>query len=224
MNYLLHVSRQRGAESELLVAYRFITAKRLPAWPIVPCAYDLLIDTGDTIQRVQVKTAHAHTGGTFRVRLTKRNAKGDRPIYVDAVDFVCVVCTPNCIYVVPTAVLRSPHNPAILCAQLQIGVESRLAIYKNAFAVGSGYGTGDAGLPERMDIKEFWAPAQRQHEQTGGGIRKQRVSLEQINVLRRELGEHPTTAQLEEAAVRLHVTTITIRNYLNGKRKDLRGA
>ena len=53
----MHDSLWTGSIAELLVAYRFIEAGRRPAWPLTVCSYDLLVDGGDDIFRVQVKHA-----------------------------------------------------------------------------------------------------------------------------------------------------------------------
>lgn len=214
------IAQSRGG-IELIVAYRFMAAGRVPAWPLVPCPYDLLIDCGDTIQRVQVKTAHDLATDTCSVRLTKRNTKGDRPIYVDAVDVICVVSSPNCIYVIPTTVIRSRRNPEIVVPRLQIGPTSRLLPYKNAFALGSGYGVGDEGTPPVL-VKEGWNAPHRAHEHARGGIRRQRVTVEQVADIRRRLGDNWTAAQLDAIAREFQISTATVRNYLKGNRSDLR--
>ena len=208
-----------GGASELLVAYRFMVAGRVPSWPLIPCAYDLIIDCGNVLQRVQVKTGHAvDSGNVWRVRLTKRNGvKGDQPAFVAAVDYVVVLCDPNTIYVIPSMALRSPSNPETLVPQLQIyrGNE-RFQNCLNHFAIGEGCGVVAS---EQATVRSAWRPTA---PPPNSRRRKQRYSIEDIARIRQELGSNPTSAEIEAMALRLNITGATVRNYLRGYRSDLR--
>jgi PD-(D/E)XK endonuclease len=142
---VLHLSRQRGTQAELLVAYRFLEAGLPVSWPLLPCAYDLVVDTGERLVRVQVKQAHqaqTPTGmpGHWRVRLTKRRTDGaDRAIAVTAVDYLCVICGgPEEILVIPAAACASQQDGRWLRAQLQVGPESKYRVFLNRFVLGDG--------------------------------------------------------------------------------------
>lgn len=225
MSSRLHLTRKIGAASELLVAYRFMEAGRLVSWPLIPTSYDLLVDCGDVIQRVQVKTGQDRNAtGVYHVHLTKRRAKGDRPIYLASVDYICVVCAANHVYVIPAIVLQSPTDPAVLCKRLQIYTKveaERFHRYRNAFAIGQGHGTVEGPQAEVhvAPLRTSWHPEQ----QRAGRHRKPhvRLSTDVILQLRRTLGATPTTTAIREAALHHGVAEVTLRNYLQGKRKDL---
>lgn len=209
------------------MAYRFMVAGRVASWPLVPCAYDLLVDCGDGILRVQVKTAYPTKGSAWRVRLTKRNEKADQPITVSSVDYVCVVCDPNRIYVIPSLKVTSRIRPDCLVPRLHIyeGAD-RFKGELNAFAVGAGCrirGAEDQRFLTAMEAIDLRTPMYpTELPPAAAGRRKQRYSREQILQLRRDLGPTPTTGAIIAAAERWNVSEMTIRNYLRGNRKDLR--
>lgn len=210
-----------GASSELLVAYRFTLSQRIVSWPLMPCAYDMLVDCGDTIQRVQVKTGRAVNATTWWVRLTRRmRDKRDQPILAASIDYVCVVCDPNRVYVIPTTAICSPSNPDQLCASVQIYENGdRLRPFLNAFAIGSGLGSGDV----QPNLKVGWKPELQQPGPPTDRKPHQRLSIPVINEIRREAeGKRLTPAERRVLAARYDITLPTLRNYLQGNRKDLR--
>lgn len=226
---MLNKSRQVGALAELLVAYRFLEAGRLVAWPIVPCAYNLLVDGGNRCFRMQVKRAQAkdeRTGAIrYEVRLTKRRAGGDRPIRCVDVDYVCVVCRPDWVYVLPTADCRSPTDPTILTARLSIGSKSggRFVGFLNRFTIGDGTTTETHAQAEIIAVRpgsnlpRGW-PLK---SQLRGSARKphHHLSHEEVATL---LASAQSGTPLVSLAQQFDVTTTTVMNLLRGKRKDLR--
>lgn len=185
-------------------------------------AYDLVVDCGDSLQRVQVKTAHSMHGDRYRVRLTKRRVgKPDTFVRLASLDYLCVVCNPNYIYVIPAITLQSPTDPTWLCATLEFTLGgTRFAPYLNAFAIGTGFGTGDETdtiMP--TELKTPWYPTEA--VATRHRKRHTRLTVNEINQLRMQAGENPTPARKVELAEQFHITRATLRNYLNGARKDL---
>lgn len=217
-------SRRTGAAYELLVAYRFMSAGRVPSWPLVPMAYDLLLDCGDSLQRIQVKAAPRRKD-CYHCHLTKRRKGGDSPIHIASVDYICIVCEVNQIYVIPSVALRSPTDPAILCKRLQIyPTGERLKGYLNAFAIGTGAGWGDGNSQPTMDVpalKVPWFPAQQVPHSKAQRKAHVRLTMNQINTLKQELGPRPTPQAVLAAARRYNITGSTVRNYLRNARADL---
>jgi len=228
---MLHLTRQRGALAELLVAYRFLEAGRLVSWPLVPCAYDLLVDGGDRIYRVQVKQAHIQGDMPehWRVGLTKRrNTKPDRPQAVTSLDLICVVCTPAEIFVIPVGACASPVDARWLNARLKIGPESRYRVFLNKFGVGTGIGV--EGTPEPFLPLRYAASTLREERRTLAGGRKahHRLTTAQVHELFklpiRWVKAQPPTGliPIEDIAQQFNVSVATLRNLARLQRKDLR--
>lgn len=195
-----------------------MAAGRVPSWPLVPMAYDLLVDCGDSIQRVQVKTATAREA-RYHVHLTTRRKGVDRPMALASVDYVCLVCDPNRIYVVPSVVLQSPTDPLLLTKRVQLsGDGERFAGYLNAFAIGTGDGSGDGAT---VDLKVGWYPAQQTPRSAGTRKRHVRLTINEINTLRRSVGTDPSPDVIRATAGRFNITPQTVRNYLRNGRSDL---
>lgn len=220
----MHPSRRDGAAAELLVAYRFLLAGCPPSWPLLPLSYDLIVDTGEALRRVQVKQAHSiGTGLIWGVRLTKRHPAGDRSCPVNALDYVCVVCKPNHIYVIPAPMLTGATDPTQLVARLQIyETGTRFAAYLNAFAIGPGCGTPY----DQPEVSVGWTPhgpkfphvpsptARRKHHH-----RLTLAEVAEVRTLIEQAGN--STATRRQLAKQFDVGEVTIRNLLNGRRKDL---
>lgn len=213
-----------GDLAQLLTAYRFLEAGRLPAWPLTVCAYDLLIDGGDGIFRVQVKKGSQVAEGpdTWRVHLTKK-----LPIPATAFDYLVIWCDANRSYVIPAVALQNTQNPAVLVAAVQLyGKGERFAMYLNRFNLGSGEPKPCTTLaPGTSTRRRFWFQA------TKGEQRKQhkRLSAQEVEEIlhlpirwfkKQEQAEG--LIPIEQVAQQFGVTVMTLRNYLRGRgRKDL---
>lgn len=226
---MLHISRLVGAQAEVLSAYRFLEARRIVSWPIIPCAYDILVDGGDRIYRVQVKRARGsdHTGTRWRVRLTKSNPKGDRPQPITDLDFLCIVCEPDTAFVIPVQACASPTDVRYLNARIEIGPQSRYQVFKNRFAIGTGLSAeiGCVPIPAvqiAASPKEYRCrgliPSRKAH------VRLSTVQIEQILQMpirweRAQAGVN--LIPVEQIALQFGVSVTTLRNYFRRKRKDL---
>lgn len=109
--------RAHWFSSEMLTAHRFAKEGYNISLPFVPTRYDLIVDTGEKLYRIQVKRAH------FREQRNRPNGRGERECYavvldrhlssghkrlgVDEFDFVSVVCTDMEMYLIPIAELHS---------------------------------------------------------------------------------------------------------------------
>ena len=214
-----------GDLAQVLIAYRFLEAGRLPAWPLTVCAYDLLVDGGDGIFRIQVKKAAQVAEGpdTWRVHLTKK-----QPIPATAYDYLVIWCDANRSYVIPAAALQNAQNPAVLVAAVQLyGNGDRFSLYLNRFNLGSGEARPCATLAPGTSIRRrFWFQAAK------GEQRKQhkRLSAQEVDEIlhlpirwfkKQEQAEG--LIPIEQVAQQFGVSVMTLRNYLRGKgRKDLR--
>lgn len=105
----------KGFSAELLVASMFASEGALVSFPIVPSRYDLIVDQGGKLYRIQIKLAwrqaqrkrakgYSDAPGFFAD--FKANRK--RRYVVSDFDYVGVVCSPERIYVIPTSRLASP--------------------------------------------------------------------------------------------------------------------
>jgi len=231
---MLHLSRQRGALAELLVAYRFLEAGRLVSWPMVPCAYDLVVDGGDRLYRVQVKQAHEEQGerhfGHWRVRLTKRNIEtGDKPIAASAIDVLAVVTTPDVVFVIPAGACTSPVDERYLNARIEIGPESKYQLFRNRFALGTGATQEVAPVPIRPPLGTAHGDYHRRHNRSGPQrkphVRLTSAQVEQIRQLPIRWFKHQAPEgliPLDDAARQFNVCPNTLRKVcLDGDRQDL---
>lgn len=225
---MLAFSRQRGTLAELLVAYRFFEAGRLVSWPLTPCAYDLVVDSGDRLWRVQVKQAFRSADrNAWTVRLTKRNTKGDKVVACQDLDLVVVVTTADVAYVIPVPACASPTDGRYLNARIEVSETGRYAIFRNRYAVGTGLTDEIAPVavtPTHPGAN--WAPSRR----LSGPRRKAHRRLTAAEVL--ELRQLPIRwykrqpgdglIPLVDIARQFDVCPGTLRNVvLGGKRLDL---
>jgi hypothetical protein len=108
-------STRKGCASEMLVAARFADIGHIVCFPMIVCPYDLIVDTGNRLVKVQVKTAYLqratvrangyrHDRAAYIADLTGKSSKGHRRYTVGAFDYLAAVCDTD-IYVVPEAVL-----------------------------------------------------------------------------------------------------------------------
>ncbi len=121
----------------MLVALKFTQEGYISSFPLSPCGYDLVVDTGVEMFRVQVKQAQwekarkarpgksgADRAGWFVDLKKKQKVEGKvkslaRP--VNHFDVLVVVCEPETVYVIPETLLRV--NDATLLGQVKIRPE-----------------------------------------------------------------------------------------------------
>lgn len=94
----------KGDVAELMAAAELVRRGYMVARPLTNgAAYDLLVDIGGTITRIQVKRASRHTNGTLRVNLSssKYHRGRTRSSYAGKVDCVLAVdCALSAYFVV----------------------------------------------------------------------------------------------------------------------------
>lgn len=213
-----------GDLAQLLVAFRFLEAGRPPAWPLTVQAYDLLVDAGDAIFRVQVKKATQVDGpDNWAVVLQKRN-----PIPSNAFDYLAVWCDYDRSYVIPAGAICNVADPTTLVARVQIAVQGqRFVPYLNRFNIGSGEPRPMATLAPGVSIqhRRFWFESKRGNERKA----HKRLTTAEIEELRRlpiRWFKYQENAEglipIEQIAQQFGITVTTARNYLRGKRKDLK--
>lgn len=90
-----------------LVAAACILAGHRVTWPLEPAAYDLVVDTGSSLQRVQVKTCTRKVGGSWQCSVTRSEyahvAGGKRRAWYsqDDIDAFAIVDGDGEIYWIP---------------------------------------------------------------------------------------------------------------------------
>ena len=222
---LISESLRSGYSAEVLVAYRFLEAGRIPAWPMVPCRYDLVVDGGDQCYRVQVRRASpriekGETRRQFHCHLTKDRKT---PLPVSSFDYLCVVAEQNQIYVIPVGALHCTHAPTQLITRLQITENgTRFAHFLNQFGIGTGV-VPVAPTPLTPLKRSFW------YVQPSGSRRKphRRLStvdaqaIRQLNIALTRDEEGPERVPVAQVAAQFGVHVATIRNLVRGLRKDL---
>lgn len=128
--------RAKWFSAEMLVAHAFAQQGYTVAIPLVQCSYDLLVDSGSAIWRVQVKLAR------FKRARIRPRGKGSRAHYavdlyrgsprrttfigVTEFDILCAVCERDRIYVIPTTALVSVTDPARLVGHIEIKFELKV--------------------------------------------------------------------------------------------------
>lgn len=95
----------KGRVTELLCIQKFLTLGYIVSTPEVPCQYDILLDTGKNIFKIQIKTCHLNKEGTgieFNTSSTTHNSNGYiKRIYTPSmVDYFCTYYDNEC-YLVP---------------------------------------------------------------------------------------------------------------------------
>lgn len=121
--------------SEMLVAYQFCKVGYTFGVPLTPCPYDLLIDTGRRVERIQVKRARFEgqrkrlqglgDRDHWAVELEGRKSNGNGPkIHIQkdrsAYDYLAAVCQEDLVYIIPVARLLLPTDPTKLLRMIQI--------------------------------------------------------------------------------------------------------
>jgi hypothetical protein len=221
-----------GTAAEIIVAYRFLEAGRMVSWPLAPCAYDLVVDAGDRFYRVQVKQARLERADSqsqrYVVGLRRRHpTKPDRSIAANACDIICVVCTPDRIYVIPESCCRSPVSPEWIVARLDLGLEGKYAPFLNTFALG--LGESHPVSPVALAIPQAqadWRAWRQRRTANGGRKAHKRLTPKEIEEIRQiPIAWYKGSAGLlpAEVASRYAVSAQTLRNiFLYGKRKSAR--
>ena len=99
-----------------LVAGAFTLAGHRVCWPLEPAVYDLLVDTGDRLLRVQVKTTSLRVGDSWACSITRSEyadvAGGKRRVPYSAaeIDVFGIVDGTGQIYVIPVDVVSGMTN------------------------------------------------------------------------------------------------------------------
>ena len=225
-------SHRAGASAEILVAYRFIEAGRIPSWPLVPCRYDLVVDGGGTLHRIQIKRASkgiakGAAAYTWQCRLTTDH-HSKTPLAVTAFDYLVLVTDPNRIYVIPTGGLHCAHDPAHLIKRVVIAENGeRFAPYLNQFGIGPGTAPEPSQILDPTKLqRSFW------HVKKSGAERKhhRRLSLSEVEAIQQlpialyKRDQAPGLIPIEQVAQQFGVHVATLRNLLRGKRNDLKHA
>lgn len=223
----MHSSLRTGSLAELIVAYRFLELSRRPAWPLTVCGYDLLIDGGDAVFRVQVKQAANKEGSGWHVVLTSKSIKKEG--WSTKFDYLCAVVDPENIYVIPRAAILAAHAPNRPVTSLYVGKNSRFNVFLNAFAIGEG---DPVGKPQHVggpvvavgQRRSFWYAKQGDNRK-----RHRHLSASDIESLRglpirmfKYDPECPEGVPVEQIAQQFGVSVQGMRNLLRGKRKDLK--
>ena len=113
--------------AEMLVAYQFALENYKVSVPLSPCEYDLVIDTGKRLIKIQVKKAN------FREQRMRKQGLGDRDHWMvdltkhkrrnggmyhrriesEEFDYLAAVCNGTSVYVIPKEKLES-SQPGVL--------------------------------------------------------------------------------------------------------------
>lgn len=92
----------------LLAAGWFALCGMSISWPLEPARYDLVVDTGTCVRRVQVKTTTVRTGSSWKVYLS--TSRQGRTVYdVDEIDDFFVIDGALSYYVIPLAAVGGLH-------------------------------------------------------------------------------------------------------------------
>jgi len=114
--------------AEMLVAYQFCLEDYKVSVPLSPCEYDLVIDTGKRLIKIQVKKA------MFRKQRMREHGLGDRDhwlvdltkgkkknghmshkrIEFEEFDYLAAVCDGSSVYVIPRHNLESSREGLLL--------------------------------------------------------------------------------------------------------------
>jgi hypothetical protein len=128
MTYLDNVKRSKWIAGEMTAALGFAKMGYGISIPFAPLPYDLIVDSGQRLFRVQVKTTElVHTlpihntrdRPFYMVELLRKGKDGDRRFTVDEFDVLCIGCNEN-IYVIPTQHIRSSVNNKFLIRQIRL--------------------------------------------------------------------------------------------------------
>lgn len=99
--------RHLRAAGPYIVAGAFTLAGYRISWPLEPAVYDLVVDTGDRLLRVQVKTSTHWVGGSWQCAITRSEYAdvpgGKRKVCYssDQIDVFAIVDGEEQVYVIP---------------------------------------------------------------------------------------------------------------------------
>lgn len=222
--HLVDPSHYVGGAAELLVAYRFLEAGRLVAWPLVTCRYDLIVDTGDARVRVQVKSARRPADAKgYYVHLAKSGKRTPTPTDFD---ILVIVCEPNEHFVIPVqALLAEPDRTALVKSVCVYLDGERFGAYRNRFGLGDGR-TPVMPLvnPTTKLTRTHWFTQAQAHR---GSKRYRRLTTADVKAIQAlpiaffKRDEQPGTIPIAQVAQQFGVCVPTLRNLLRGKRQDL---
>jgi hypothetical protein len=144
---MIHPLRAKWLSAEMLCVTRFTGAGYGVSLPITAQPYDFVVDDGVKLLRMQVKIASvterekSKTSGHaerahFMVVLRGKERRGKHVFRPRSVignfDFLCVVCTPDRIYVIPAKTLESEKFPGHLLNFVHIKTEDDMPDRKDA--------------------------------------------------------------------------------------------
>lgn len=92
----------KGRVTEIKVLSYFLELGYIISTPEIPCPYDFLLDTGENILKLQVKTAREYDGGfCFNTSSCTHNSKGyTKRTYGNTIDYFCTFYDNQC-YLIP---------------------------------------------------------------------------------------------------------------------------
>src|SRR5882724_11265317 len=133
----LDKNRAKWFSAEMLIAYECARRGLVVSVPLAPCPYDILVDTGCLIKRIQVKRAKfkLKQGGMnsrrdrehYWVDLTKHSRGHDhRRIPANSFDFLAAVCEPDLIYLIPHDKLIAEDGRMLRGIGIKMPTEGRL--------------------------------------------------------------------------------------------------
>lgn len=223
---ILYTTTRSGSRAELLVAYRFLEAGRVVSWPLTVCGYDLIVDGGDSLYRIQVKsTPPTMAEGATAYRYVCRLSKKDHdPLPAGTFDFLCMVVDPSRVYVIPAGALRCPHAPERLVKRVVLYEKgTRFAAYCNRFDLGSGELPCLAAVhPLRPPTRTMWKAAKTGQVGRKPHRRLSKADVETLRTLPIAFYQTDPGLPIAEVAQQYGVTVVTLRNLLRNKRLDLR--
>lgn len=119
--------RARWIAGEIGVALGFAKMGYGISTPFAPLPYDLVVDTGQDLFRIQVKTAqllHTSKWATrdrpyYSFELTRQRSGKTERFGSEEFDVLCAVCDENT-YVIPTLQIISPNTRDVLLRQIHI--------------------------------------------------------------------------------------------------------
>src|SRR3990167_808359 len=125
MNYSDNVQRSKWIAGEMQAALGFAKMGYGISIPFAPLSYDLVVDIGQDLLRVQVKTTTAVRASNHNTRdrpyylvELRRNGHGGRRFTPDEFDVLCIGCNES-IYVITTAHIKSSINHKFLIREIR---------------------------------------------------------------------------------------------------------
>ena len=95
----------KGRMTELTCVQKFLSIGYIVSTPEIPCQYDIVVDTGDKMLKIQIKSCRLTSDGTaieFNTSSVTHNNNGytTRIYTANMVDYFCTCYNGNC-YLVP---------------------------------------------------------------------------------------------------------------------------